>query len=332
MEREARALQRLLRVQRCVEGSFAIGQPVGCWKRGAANHASDVETVQLLLEHASHKLRNRKFNPRGIDGKIARAHGQSHTVRAIESYQRACCRVVDSLVEPDASTFDSLKLLAVGENRNTLRGSVAGMKTARATDGMPPWLSAGAVETQLAGISKPVWISVAEEEIGQKEIRGKKNNNERILDYHYSADNSMRKWERIQKDVTDEDPWCASFVNWVLEQSKYQGTDSAWSHSYRNWGQKLAKPALGAVAFIDWGKVNSKKKGKGHVGFVVGRDQRGRIVLLGGNQGNQVKYSGFKESDIASYHLPANYEIDPEIYRLPTMKLKKGGAGFKSTR
>ena len=45
---------------------------------------------------------------------------------------------------------------------------------------------------------------------------------------------------------------------------------------------------------------------KGHVGFVVGRDQHGNLMVIGGNQGDAVTVKPFSTDRVLSYHWPAN--------------------------
>jgi uncharacterized protein (TIGR02594 family) len=149
---------------------------------------------------------------------------------------------------------------------------------------------------------KPDWISTAEGEIGVSEEKAKGKHNQRIIDYHATTG----------KFKDDETPWCASFVNWVMGK---KGNGSASALSFKSWGKKVAKPAYGAVGVIDWGG------GKGHVGFVVGK-QNGKILLLGGNQGDSVKVSSFAESLFVAFRMPTDYEVPAAAYNL-------GGAGDK---
>jgi len=96
------------------------------------------------------------------------------------------------------------------------------------------------------------WMEIAKKEIGQKEIAGK-DNNARIVQYHSTT---------TLKATKDETPWCSSFVNWVMTQSGYKGTNSASAFSWKSWGKRVSEPCSGAIAVFDHGK------GAGHVGFV----------------------------------------------------------------
>ena len=121
------------------------------------------------------------------------------------------------------------------------------------------------------------WMNTAISQIGTKEIYGSKYN-PLILGYHSTTGGF--------KD--DETAWCSSFVNWVFKQNDIKGTNSAMALSWRNWGQNLGDtPAYGSIAVFDYGK------GKGHARFVAGKNSKGKLIILGENQSNQVKYSAF---------------------------------------
>lgn len=108
-----------------------------------------------------------------------------------------------------------------------------------------------------------------------------------------------------------------------MEESGFVGTNSASSQSWKNWGQNLwKKPAYGSIAIFSYGG------GKGHVGFVAGINSNGRLIILGGNQSDQVKYSAFGTSQIVNYVYPNGYTPD---YNLPSLKLN-GTTKINQTR
>ena|SRR5215211_6273726 len=98
-----------------------------------------------------------------------------------------------------------------------------------------------------------------------------------------------------------------------MQQSGKKGTDSALATSWKNYGTKSDGPVVGSIAVIDNGD------GTGHVGFVAGRDGD-KIVLLGGNQKNSVRYSTYSADRITTYRLPPGYEPPPGP--LPQISLK----------
>ncbi len=165
--------------------------------------------------------------------------------------------------------------------------------------------------------SSAKWVETAKKEVGQKENKEKGKDNERIVEYHQSTSGKFKD---------DETAWCSSFCNWTMKESGYEGTNSARALSWSDWGQEVDKPAYGAIAVIDWGG------GKGHVGFVVGKKGDNVVVMLGGNQGDQVKYSTFKASDIKTYRMPTGYKVSDADYNLKEMDVKKENQSATSTR
>jgi len=131
------------------------------------------------------------------------------------------------------------------------------------------------------------WMVIACAELGIHELSTPGMDSERIIDYHSKTS---------LKAKTDEVPWCSSFVNWVMVSSGIRGTNNAAAKSWMDWGNKLEIQAYGAIVVI-------KKKGGGsdaatgsssgfHVAFFV-EGTPTHIKLLGGNQGDKVKYSSF---------------------------------------
>jgi len=142
----------------------------------------------------------------------------------------------------------------------------------------------------------PKWLEIAEAELGIHENSFPGQETQRIIEYHSTT---------TLKATTDETPWCSSFVNWVMKQAGYKGTSSAAAKSWLMWGKGLTAPKLGAVTVI-------KKKGASsdaatgstsgfHVALYISHSQS-HVRLLGGNQGDQVKYSNFS---LAAYDVKA---------------------------
>lgn len=147
------------------------------------------------------------------------------------------------------------------------------------------------------------WIAVARRYVGQREIPGAKHNTWIVAIWALIG----AAWFK-----DDETPWCAGFVAYCLKSVglKIVGPSKvaralAWAHH----GVKLDRPAYGCIAV-------KARKGGGHVGFVVGRDQQGKLMILGGNQDNQVKVSPFDESDFIAFRWPS-VAPDPRRYQLP---------------
>lgn len=128
------------------------------------------------------------------------------------------------------------------------------------------------------------YMKIAMAELGQHEYEGAASN-PRIVEYHSATS---------LKATDDDTPWCAAFVNWVLQQADEPGTDSAAALSFTKWGVKVNKPAYGDIVLFDHGN------GRGHVGFFVG-DKDGKVGVLGGNQHNSVNVSWYPKDTVYQY-------------------------------
>ncbi|EDN67077.1 conserved hypothetical protein [Beggiatoa sp. PS] len=142
-----------------------------------------------------------------------------------------------------------------------------------------------------SGGSKAPWFDIAKRELerGVREIPGRIHN-PRIVEYHQST---------TYRATTDEVPWCSSFVNWCMQQAGIKGTKNARAASWLNWGQKLNSPRPGCVVVV-------KTSSSHHVAF-YDSIARNRILLLGGNQSDQVKISRYSKSSLRAYRWPTGY-------------------------
>jgi uncharacterized protein (TIGR02594 family) len=131
------------------------------------------------------------------------------------------------------------------------------------------------------------WLATARLELGTKEIEGD-NDNPKILEYHRLGAPKLRA-------QSDEIPWCAAFVGWVLHQHGIQGTGLATARSYLNFGVST-KPRPGAIVILRRGNSSWQ----GHVGFYI--NSAGALIeLLGGNQNNQVSIAKYGKKNILGY-------------------------------
>ncbi len=134
----------------------------------------------------------------------------------------------------------------------------------------------------------PRYLKIAMGEIGTKEIKGSAAHNKRVLEYHSISGGFS----------TDEVPWCASFVNWVMLQSGVQKTANypARAKSWGDFGVAIQFPKVGAIAV-------KTRIGGGHVGFVVA--VRGNsLYLLGGNQSDEVNIRRYRVQDFVTFRMP----------------------------
>lgn len=140
------------------------------------------------------------------------------------------------------------------------------------------------------------WLQKAQEYVGVAEVKGRLHNPQ-ILEW----------WKEIHAAYTDDEtPWCAAFVGGVLEECGIISTRSAAARSYAEFGVELPGPAVGAIVVFTRGPVNAAT---GHVGFVVGRDKKKNLMVLGGNQGDQVCIKAFEQSRVVGYRWPHVYGL-----------------------
>ena len=140
---------------------------------------------------------------------------------------------------------------------------------------------------------EPAWLKEARRHIGTREIKGPKHE-PKILQW----------WKAIKRGgiKDDETPWCAAFVGGCLESAGITSSRFESARSYEGWGIKLSAPRVGCV-------VTFTRAGGGHVGFVVGRDKLGNLLVLGGNQGDAVNIKAFPLIRVTSYRWPAGVAI-----------------------
>ncbi|WP_146106116.1 TIGR02594 family protein [Apibacter adventoris] len=129
--------------------------------------------------------------------------------------------------------------------------------------------------------------------------------------------------------------WCASFANWCIKETKqYSFVNSAGSLSISTSSQfkKIDKPIFGAlVVFKNYKQSNGKGCGHGHVTFLFGKTKDGKLICLGGNQGDRIKLSSYNHNGITGsfncmnecgqvnqkflgFYIPKDYEIKESDY------------------
>ncbi len=147
-------------------------------------------------------------------------------------------------------------------------------------------------------MTEPKWIELARSYLGLKEIKGSQNE-PKILDLWKAA--------KLGGIKNDEVPWCSAFVSGVLEKSGIKSTRADSARSYLNWGSKLGAPIYGCIVIFERGALS------GHVGFVVGRDAKDNLMVLGGNQGDMVSIRAFDEKRVLGYRWPISEKIVADI-------------------
>lgn len=135
------------------------------------------------------------------------------------------------------------------------------------------------------------WITNARKYIGTKEIKGQKHNPVIIALWKLAYKSKGLTMPSVFNN--DETAWCGGFVADVMAESDLSHHIPKSFPMARSWlkaGTKLDKPAYGSVA-VFW--RGSPKGASGHVGFVVGRNKGGKLMILGGNQSDEVNIMPF---------------------------------------
>ena len=151
------------------------------------------------------------------------------------------------------------------------------------------------------------WIVEARRYVGMAEIPGKQHNP------------TIQNWLRTLKAwwSDDETPWCGTFVAHCCRTAN-RDIPKDWFRAlaWADAGERLTAPAYGCIAVFS-------RTGGGHVGFVVGRDRSGNLMILGGNQGNKVSIAKFSKDRVVAYIWPsvngAKNQPAKDRYQLPVL-------------
>lgn len=136
---------------------------------------------------------------------------------------------------------------------------------------------------------EPNWLTIARTQLGQKEVKGDKDNPE-IMKYYKAAKQGGIKH--------DETAWCSAFANWTMRSDGYAPTYSLLARSWLKWG-KACLPKLGAIMVFTRGDNPTF----GHVGFYVGETAT-HYLILGGNQSNAVTITKIVKSRLLGARWP----------------------------
>jgi uncharacterized protein (TIGR02594 family) len=139
-------------------------------------------------------------------------------------------------------------------------------------------------------MSEPAWLVEARKHVGLREVPGKT---------HAPV---IQRWLRQFGAwwVDDETPWCGTFVAACLEAAGVRRPRN-WFRAlaWLDFGTPILAPRVGCVVVFS-------REGGGHVGFLVGQDEEGRLMVLGGNQGNAVSVAPFERFRVRGYRWPSS--------------------------
>ncbi len=143
------------------------------------------------------------------------------------------------------------------------------------------------------------WIKIAREYVGTKEIKGVKHNPIVLELWRLAFEATKQPIPAVFKN--DETAWCGGFVGGVLARAglgRHIPKSFPMARAWLTAGTKLNNPAYGCVV-VFW--RGSPKGASGHVGFCVGQDKAGNLMVLGGNQSDAVNIKPFSRSRVLGY-------------------------------
>ena len=154
---------------------------------------------------------------------------------------------------------------------------------------------------------EPLWVFVGRKKLGEREVPGP-GANAWLRAMWASLKGGAWFWKNAKGDDSIL-PWCGGFIAWCMATSGLSYPDRyASARAWLDWGLKLDAPCLGCIVVFS-------RDGGGHVGMVVGKDTQGRLMVLGGNQGDAVSIAAFTLDRVLGYRFPA--EAHAENMRQP---------------
>jgi uncharacterized protein (TIGR02594 family) len=153
-------------------------------------------------------------------------------------------------------------------------------------------------------MTEPFWMAHARRYIGVAEVPGPKSNPV-IVGFW-----KLAKLSGIKDDLV---PWCAGFACAVLEEAGIRSPRTDGAKNFLLWGQPLPMASVGCIVVFG-------RTGGYHVGFVVGKDKAGNLLVLGGNQGDAVNIRAFPLPRVLGYVWPPHEPV-PAIATLPVLTI-----------
>jgi uncharacterized protein (TIGR02594 family) len=146
--------------------------------------------------------------------------------------------------------------------------------------------------------SEPAWLTKARSYLG----------------FHETGDNQgIDQLVQMAHCGANGEPWCAIFVNAMLESSGIRGTRSPAAASFTESPlfRRLEGPQLGCLCTFT-------RPGGNHVAFYTGSDSSGRLLILGGNQSDSVCIEAHSTDTLTGFWWPVQDTSQADV-----------GAGFK---
>lgn len=128
-----------------------------------------------------------------------------------------------------------------------------------------------------------------------------------------------------QKIDPRQTPWCAAYVNSVLQAGGIQGTSSLAARSFLKFGTEVKKDDASKGDVVVFGRGDPSH---GHVGFIDHISSDGKTVyVLGGNQSNAVTVSARPTAQILGIRRPPSPdEIQKHTEEVGMQRVKERNA------
>lgn len=118
----------------------------------------------------------------------------------------------------------------------------------------------------------------------------------------YNANKNRNELKQLMTIDPARIPWCAGFINFVLDKAGYESTGDLLASSYHGYGIKVSDPIPGDIVLL------RREGGSGrHVAFFYGYHIENGITyveLLGGNQENSVSIKPYPLNKVVEYRRP----------------------------
>ncbi len=165
---------------------------------------------------------------------------------------------------------------------------------------------------------------------GENEIPGSKDNP--LIAHFHEHSGNLGSHSDDKNDYADEVPHCASAMNWAADMSGCRKTNNATAAS---WGKPYGNPRVGD--WVEVGDLIHKKTGsQNHITMCNKRFNRktdSSYEGFGSNQGNSIKTSTYKTSEIQSVQVwePLPGTVLAPIGILGTKPVPSTGSNGEST-
>lgn len=211
-------------------------------------------------------------------------------------YNAGVAKAVDAQIAQFRQQFQAKRLAQIEkEQENGIKADYDAAFNTGIT-GKPPSVIANSPTAQRLTTANPEGLNTpnkfATAYLGQTEAR----NSQTLSAF-------IRRFTGKNIDVQNT-PWCAAFVDAVLGQAGKPQLGSLRAADFLRYGAQTNKPQEGDIVVLR----PQAKGASGHVGFYAGTDEKGRVLVLAGNQGNKVSVVPYSAGQVVSYRSVPNVE------------------------